>query len=391
MVKRLKDSLVAIVKCPETASYEEVEINLHRLVDLLGGMNALINLGDQVLIKPNMVEAKSYKTGTTTNPFLIKAVIRMVKALGAKKIIVGEGSTVGSDTSKIADELGIVELCAQEEVQFIDFKRSEYEYVINSSAKAMRRLRLPKCVVESNIIINLPVMKTHDCLPVTLGLKNMKGVLHESDKKRFHRWGLEQCLIDLNQMVLPELTILDGMVGMEGLGPVYGEPVHLGLLIGSYDTVAADVIAAEVMGFKLEEVDYIKMAGDAGLGYAIREKIKVIGEDPKAVCKPFKRISLNYDDYLKKGIRVIESSACSGCRHCLEWFITNMEREKKVNLLQGYVFILGKPDIPKGFNISETKLIRFGQCSKNICDEGAFFHGCPPHLMDIEDLLNKLE
>lgn len=387
----MKNSLVGIVKCPETASYQEVEINLHRLVDLLGGMNALINLGDQVLIKPNLVEAKPYKTGTTTNPFLMKAVIRMVKALGAKRIIVGEGATVGSDTLKIANELGVVELCDQEKVEFIDFKRSEYTCVVNGSSKIMRRLRLPKCVLESNIIINLPVMKTHDCLPVTLGLKNMKGVLHENDKKRFHRWGLEQCLIDLNQMVLPELTILDGIVGMEGLGPVYGEPAHLGLLIGSYDTVAADVIAAEAMGFKLEEVDYIRMAGDSGLGCASREKIEVVGEELKLVSKPFKRISLNYEEYLRKGIRVIEASACSGCRHCLEWFVTNMEREKKVNLLRGYAFILGKPDIPKDLNLSAAKLIRFGQCSKEVCSEGAFFHGCPPHLRDIDELLSKLQ
>jgi uncharacterized protein (DUF362 family) len=385
----MKDSLVGIVKCSEDANLEEVQAALCRLMDWLGGVHALINPGDQVLIKPNLVEAKPYKTGATTNPLLIQAVIQMVKAAGARNVIVGEGSTVGSDTTKIAEELGIIDLCIKEEIQFIDFKRSDYAYVVNSSAKKMRRLRLPKCLIESNVIINLPVMKTHDCLPVSLGLKNMKGVLHENDKKRFHRWDLEQCLVDLNRIVLPELTILDGTVGMEGLGPVYGEPVHLGLLIGSYDTVAADVIAAEVMGFKLEEINYIKMAGEAGLGCKDRENITIAGENPETVRKVFKRVALNSDDYLKKGIRVIESGACSGCKHCLEWLVANMEREKKLHRLQGCVFVLGRPDI-SNMDLTGAKPIRFGQCAKNAVLQGPFFYGCPPHLMDIADLLNKL-
>ena len=290
-----REPRVSIVKCSEYQQFEAVKAALNKVTDLIGGLESLITPGDHVLIKPNLLCEADYKTGATTNPNVIFALAELCKEMGAKKVTVAEGAAIGADTDAVFDTLGIRELAQKHHCNLVNLLKEEFTYVMNPLGRNIKRLRLPRIFIESNVVINLPVMKTHDALAVTLGLKNLKGVIHQTDKKRFHKWGLAQTIVDLGQLVMPELTIVDATVALEGMGPVVGNPVGLGLLLASTDTIAVDRVSMAIMGFELAEVEYLKMAGEQGLGCTDLDKIKVVGEELNSVKRPFARLSLDHE------------------------------------------------------------------------------------------------
>ena len=225
-------------------------------------------------------------------------------------------------------------------------------------------------------------MKTHDTYPATLGLKNIKGVIREKDKKRFHLWGLSQCIVDLNKLLLPHITIEDGTIGMEGYGPMYGIPANLGAIISSFDTVAADYVASEVMGIKPDSIEYLKLAIEQGLASDNISDIEVLGLQVKEIKKKFSRASLEEDELKKYNIKILEGGACSGCRITLEAYLYRMQKDGLFSNIKDYTFVLGQNvKVPKNLKGS---VVKFGACTKaskaeTVSQELFYVQGCPPH------------
>ena len=192
--------VVSIVRCDAYHSADAILEHVRQACDLVGGLESLIMPGDTVLLKPNLVQPYPYETGTTTNPHLVEALVRLCREKGARRVVIADGSCVGADTWKAFENCGLVEVAERTGAELVDFTKSEFQYVVNPLAKKMKRIRIPKDFIESNVVIDLPVMKTHDSLEVSLGLKNMKGLLQTSDNKRFHKWGLAQSIVDLNHI-----------------------------------------------------------------------------------------------------------------------------------------------------------------------------------------------
>ncbi|MDP4089178.1 MAG: DUF362 domain-containing protein [Bacillota bacterium] len=381
-----RDNTVSIVKCSEYHEFEAVKRAVKEAVELLGGFESVISPGDTVLLKPNFICAADYRTGATTNPNVIFAVADLCREVGAREIIIGEGAAVGNDTDKVFDELGIRERAEKHNCRLVNFHKDEYVYVMNPLAKIFKRIRIPRTFMESNVVINIPVMKTHDALAVTLGLKNMKGLIHTSDKKRFHKWGLAQTVVDLGHLALPELTIVDGTVALEGMGPVVGEPVGLGLLMASADTVAADRVSMEIMGFELEEVDYIKLAGEQGLGCTDLDEIKVVGEKLETVKRKFKRLSLDQELLKEMNINVMACDACSGCNNAINSYLYGLSINGQLGKLKDSTLVYGQNPVIEGED--GRKIIRLGMCTRNMPNaEGLYVPGCPPHPNHIDDFL----
>lgn len=379
-------STVAITKCSQYNDFEKVKSAIKECTELIGGMESLITPGDTVMLKPNLLTDVDYKTGATTNPNVIFAVADICKEVGAKKVIIAEGAAIGNDTDKVYKALGIDELSKKHGCILVNLLKDEFQYHINPLAKNMKRIRLPKTFLESNVIINLPVMKTHDALAVTLGLKNMKGIVHNSDKKRFHKWNLAQSVVDLGHLALPELTIMDGTVALEGMGPVVGKPVGLGLILASTDTIALDRVCLEIMGIKLNEVDYIRMAGEQGLGNTDLSKITILGEKLDKVKRPFERLTFDPEEFEKHGIKVISNDACSGCNNAISSYLYNCYLKGTLDRFKDSILIYGQnPNIPEDTN---KKVICLGICTKNHLKEGnLYIPGCPPHPLHIDDFI----
>lgn len=383
-----RNSTVSIVKCNEHDNYNLVKEAVKKSLDLIGGLESIISLGDRVLIKPNLIAPLYYTTGTTTNPHIIKAVAELSKAAGAREIVIADGSAVGNNAAEALEVCGIKSMANELGYKTLDITKDEFVYVMNPVAKIFKKIRLPKIFIESDVVINLPVMKTHDALGVTLGLKNMKGIIHLQDKKRFHKWGLAQCIVDLNHLVLPQLTLIDGTIAMEGSGPKSGEPVGLGLILASKDTVAGDRVACEIMGFEPYEVEYIRQCGEEGLGNFELKDIKIVGEDLKSVIRPFKRSTLDMDKLKELGIKLIACDACSGCELTIKNYLIIAEKKGILEQLKRCTLVYGQnPSIPEG----ETgKVIRIGTCTKSLQYEGStYIPGCPPHAHHFDDKLIK--
>jgi uncharacterized protein (DUF362 family) len=233
-------------------------------------------------------------------------------------------------------------------------------------------------------------MKTHDVFPATLGVKNMKGIIKERDKKRSHIWGLAQCIVDLNKLVLPQVTTMDGTIGMEGLGPVNGEPVGLGLLCASYDVVAVDTVSSLIMGIDPESIEYLKLAREQGLGCGDITEIKVRGMQIEEVKRSFRRITIESEEFSKHGIKIVDREACSGCRNVIAAILNKMRSDDQISKISDTVIIIGPIIDDKGdLELRQgAKLIKFGSCTKLIDKQiGMYIPGCPPHP---DDFLNDV-
>ena len=386
----IKKTQVSIVKCEKIHHYESVKKAVKDSLQLIGGLDSLISPGDRVLVKPNLIAPYHYRTGATTNPFVIRALCALAKEAGAQKITIADSSAVGHKTEEVFAVTGLKELSTKIGVELIDFKKARTVYMGIPNGRVFRRIKIPEAFMEADIIINVPVMKTHDVFPATLGLKNMKGVLQDKDKKRFHKWGLAQSIVDLNKLALPQITVLDGTVCMEGMGPTHGTPVNLGIIISSFDTVAADSVAATVMGIAPLEIEYVKLAFEQGLGCAELSRIQVLGTNIEKVRRPFKQVKLDFKTFRKKGIEIYEKGACSGCRNTLAAFIANLEKNKdRLKLLKDYTLIFGQNvKLPDKY---EGKLVNIGFCTRKFRGKGGYIPGCPPHPQDILAFFEEMD
>lgn len=383
---------VSIVKCKLIDDVEDIKKSLEEAFKLIGGLRTVLRRGDRVVIKPNLLLPVPYTSGATTNPFVIEALIEILREIDVKRIVIGEGSVVGEKTDKCFSACGYKELSEKKGVRLVDLKKDEFIPLGLSNGKMFRILKLPKTVIDSDAVISVPVLKTHDCFPVSLSLKNMKGVIHEKDKQKFHLLDLAQCIVDLNKLVLPRITLVDGTVGMEGMGPVYGIAADARVLIASFDCVAADAVASAYMGVDPYETSYITLAEEQGLGTADLKKIKIYGEPLSKVGRKFKRINLQgileSEEFKKFRVRLLDKGGCSGCRSVLTALISDLYEKKQVSRIENSTIIIGQNIDQDEMDSIEGKVICFGACTKKVKrDKDIYLLGCPPHILDVKKAL----
>lgn len=377
-----KKSTVAVVKVEN----DNIGESFSKLINLIGGMEAIIIPFQEVLIKPNLVTDAEYQSGAVTHPEVIKECVKHVLKSGAAKVIVGDSSFIGKNT-ELAIEKNNLRTMENSRVKVVDFKKSEYIPVAIPNALRYRRLSFPKEVMNAQIIINLPVMKTHDCLPVTLGLKNMKGVVNDKDKRKFHSWGLEEGIIDINKVVLADLTIIDGVIGMEGDGPQDGEPANAKMLIASFDALAAEVVAIQAMGFDHTSIKYVQMAYDAGFGEKDLSKINIVGDGLENVKKNFATKFYCEKSFNDEKIKVRDIHACSSCRVVINGYV---KEEKNLNLDKTITLYAG--DVNSNEINDDGIKIGIGNCLINNKELfNVHVHGCPPQRRHIKEAVKKIQ
>ena len=255
----------------------------------LGAIGADVR-GADVLLKPNLVEFDS-QTSINTEPRLIAAAVLAFRRMGAASVRVGEGPGHRRDVQDLVTRSGLAEALAGVQAPFVDLNAASIGRVeLRSRYTDLRELWLPTPVLDADVVVSMPKMKTHHWAGVTLSLKNLFGTLpgrvYGWPKNVLHWAGIEQSILDIAGAVRPSYAIIDGIVGMEGNGPISGTPVGSGLLVFADDPVAADSIGASLMGFDPEQIAYLAEASRF-LGQADPARIEQRGEDPGHLTRAF--------------------------------------------------------------------------------------------------------
>ena len=323
---------VSAIKCSDYQE-EKVYKAVKRSVDLLGGMKTMIKKGDRVLLKPNLLSGKSPEKAVTTHPSFISATVRLVKEVGGIPYI-GDSPGRGS-LRKISEKTGIKEVALRTGALLMEFDK--VIDVEHKQGHVFKRFEIARALFDADVVINLPKLKTHGQMLLTLGVKNNFGFVVGTRKAKWHlKAGIDvdffaQMLLDIYLLVSPALTIVDGIVGMEGDGPGSGDPRELGLVFAGVDCVAVDTVISEVLGVDPSRVYTIKAARQRGVGQSDLNEIEVLGEDPEQIkIKDFKLpkthdIGFNIPKTLSDTIKnlatskpVIDYKKCGFCGTCVE-------------------------------------------------------------------------
>jgi uncharacterized protein (DUF362 family)/Pyruvate/2-oxoacid:ferredoxin oxidoreductase delta subunit len=260
--------LMMKVAAVNVASYARagVEKGLAEALGLLGGVERFVAPGDKVLVKPNMLEGLPPEKAVTTHPEVLRAVLLAVKAGGAEPFVGDSPGTTG--TLKAADKCGLLAVCRELGVPLVPFDATvDTPYPAGAT---VRKFALARPFADADKVISLAKMKTHTFMGITGAAKNMFGFIVGMRKAQFHlrmqaRAEFAAMLIDLAGLVKPVLSIVDGVVGMEGNGPRNGSPVDAGVILAGADCFAVDIVMAEIMGFDPASLPLTALALERGL------------------------------------------------------------------------------------------------------------------------------
>lgn len=275
-VRRSPRSRVAILPA---AAYD------HGLLEVLRQGLRLFQLpvaGRRVVLKPNFVEHDPAGV-VNTHPALVAAAIEAFRDAGAREVVVAEGPGHYRDTEHLLTATGLHDVLRAYRARYVDLNHDDVRPVATGSRyTSLGRLYLPETILEADLLVSMPKLKTHHWAGVTLSLKNMFGCIPGSiygwPKNVLHWAGIHESIVDINSTLpVPRFAIVDGIVGMEGNGPIQGEARRCGALVLGDDPVAVDATAARLMTIDPRQVRYLAEAGRF-LGNLDEARIDQVGE-----------------------------------------------------------------------------------------------------------------
>ena len=252
--------------------------------DLIDYKRALAGY-DKVLIKVNFITTKTWDTGATTDPIVVEAIIKKLADLPVKAYVVESDATI-TNADEAFEVTGMKDMCRQNGIEWINLRHIKDKVKLEvPDGEVLKTITVPRLVTES-AIISAAKLKTHLNTTVTLGMKNMFGLLPDKLKGKYHLKGISKVIVDINTVLRPTISIIDGFVGMEGKGPIDGTPIQMDLIIAGTDPVATDATASRIMGFNPYEIKHIRKAFEKGLG---KSEAQIVGEKLETVLRQFKQ------------------------------------------------------------------------------------------------------
>lgn len=392
----MKKEKVSVVKIGKAG----VEVAVEEALERIGGIGRFLKPGQSVMLKPNYTGNLSQDSGGVTSNEVMEAVIRILKQKGAGRIAIVEGcGTVAYGTLRICENLGIDTIAERYEVELTDANKMEMCSKTSEHFRELSWVTFAKAVYDFDLVINIPVMKTHPLVDVTVAMKNMNGLLKPEEKRRFHDVNLRQAIVDFHQVLPKYLTIVDGITGMEGMGPAEGMPVSLGIILAGENPVSVDATAARIMGFDPGKIRYLEYAVKAGLGPVDEERIEVCGCPVEEVRKPFAPAEPGHLSF--EGVTIHEEPSrmkCVGCRAVVAIALSRIRNAGQLSRFEGMKVLLHntpEKEIPleKG-----EHLLCVGNCTKDYLEAFAgqteegrvhFVRGCAPAGQTVEEVMRQ--
>lgn len=317
----------------------------------------------RIAIKPNLVTPSPASFGGTTHPEVAAGIVEYLQENGFRDIVIAEGSWVGDRTAEAFEYCGYRELEAKYGVTLLDTQK-EKSFTADCAGE---KLHICACVQNWDFLINVPVLKGHCQTHITCALKNMKGLIPNSEKRRFHTMGLHRPIAHLNSFIRQDFIVIDHICGdldfEEG-----GNPVVRNCVMAAADPVLTDAYVASLLHYEISDVPYIGMAEALGVGSADLSALRLItceGESYEDLPRERRLLDVRY--------AVDESDSCSACYGTL---IPALERLKNEGLLYR---LDGTISIGQGHR-GKRGVIGIGNCTSgfDFC-----VRGCPPAEEDI--------
>lgn len=326
-----------------------------------GNMVGEIKPGMKVGLKPNLVMAKPASSGATTHVSIVRALVENLQSWGVTDISIMESAWVGDSTQKAFEVCGYNDLARETGVKLVDLKKDP-TVVFNAKDLQLKVCRSP---LEVDVLINLPVLKGHCQTLMTCALKNMKGCIPDEEKSRYHTIGLHQPIAAVNTVFRQDWILVDALNGdltYEG----GGSPVPLHRLVLAKDPVLVDAWGAALMGYGPEEIEYLKLAGEWGIGETDLDKAEILEEGKaRAVIDTS---SIRGDAAAFKRY-IDERQACSACYASLIHALRRLKEQGKLKQLKETLAI------GQGFKGMEKHQMGIGNCTAGL---NTHIPGCPP-------------
>lgn len=379
----MSKSQVSIVKTGPRPDYDAVLAAVRKSIDLIGGLDDVVKSGQMVLINPSWVATPADKeTGTCTWPEVSRAVADVVKAAGARPII-AESSAVGVDCEKVIKESGHAEL-RDLGYEVINLKEDKtVKMPVPGGGLIFDPMPVWETVARADVIITVPVLKTHDQTEMTCSIKKLKGLLPDKTKRAFHQQGLYDAVIDLMAAVKPSLTIVDAIICQEGMAPIYGDPVEMDLVLASRDLVAADTICGLIIGYQPDDLKLSVNAAQRGLGIMDPAAIEVVGESVESVQRRFVRASEAAPKVTVNGFKLVfGEETCTGCRNTVYSVLHQLDGEGNLDYLEKIAMLTGGAELPA--ESPANGVVTVGdKCTPKDRRGDRHAKGCPPNSIDV--------
>jgi uncharacterized protein (DUF362 family) len=340
--------------------------------------------GKKVLLKPNVGRVAENGSGVVTNPEVVAAAIDAFKEAGAE-VSIGESPILGVKVMEAFEACGVAAVAKERDVPLINMDERKYVEVPLPEGVAIQSLRVCPEVLEHDIVVSIPVLKTHMHTGVSLTIKNMKGCLWRRSKVDLHMLppveeydgkSLDMAIADMSYAMRPHLSIMDGSIGMEGLGPSAGEPKPLGLVIVGVDPFACDAVALRLMGIEPQEAPHLWLASRRGYGVFDIDQIDVSPDDWLDASDPFvpppKDFKIDNPDL---NVKILDENSCSGCQSTLFLFLKRFQDQLADYFPEGEMINIA---IGKGHEELPEGTLCIGNCTRMHKDVGIYVPGCPP-------------
>jgi uncharacterized protein (DUF362 family)/Pyruvate/2-oxoacid:ferredoxin oxidoreductase delta subunit len=319
---------ISLIKC---GSYEVRDVTraVRRSLDLLGGISVFVKPGHKVLLKPNLLSAKSPGQAITTHPAVVEAVAALVKEAGGIPLLGDSPGGAVKNLEEFWDTTGMLEVCRRLGVELVSFEKSG----VRQKERDGRKYYIASPVLDCDLVINLPKLKSHSLTRMTGAIKNMYGSVPGIKKAMYHKqapkpWDFSKLVVDIYSLIMPQLTVVDAIVGMDGMGPSAGNSKNLGFVMAGQDGVALDSYAAHLLGKRPLDIPTTKIASQQKLGTSDLKQIEALGDEiglikdfswpPNWFYSLFPNFLAKYAARLFWVRPAIDPSKCINCGYCVE-------------------------------------------------------------------------
>jgi len=349
---------------------EDVEADVRRGIALLGGIERYVRPGALVLIKVNMFSRATPESARVTHPAVVLAVAKMCRQVGAQVKIIERSPHYDYILQDYPELAQVAELVAIEDLE----QRLKH---LPGAKSLVDQIPWTTLVDKCDVFINIPGLRTHALTKLSNGMKNLMGLMPEETTRYIHHYGLDGSICDLNAYRPSDLVITEALYTLEGNFPSEGTPVKTDLITVADNVVAADLVAAKIVGLDPKEIFYLQEAIARGMGPAGLEEIELLGDDLDEILSQFTIEPAPRDPELYRGnFTLYIEHACDSCRQALAGGLLAASHRPELAEMKGISIIAGYQDQPPA--VGNDRVLIYGNCAYRYRHLGHYEPGCPP-------------